>query len=176
MAGRKDERTVTVETASGPVRVHADSLIALVSDPSNLDRERLDRIDRGVMAWSLGKFADLLWMVVPESREMIVELACRELKDSLRMGAFLTPVSAYSLANSLYVELVRPALDDLPAENDVLRRVLGVVRRTLVEDDTDYHWDALNIELLRPLVVDGGDEVLSALDPQLAEIYRKRSR
>ena len=126
------------------------------------------------MAWSLGKFADLLWMVVPETREIIAELACEELKNSLRMAAFLTPVSAYSLASSLHLELVRPALDDLPAQNDVLRRLLGVVRRTLVEDDTDYHWDALNIELLRPLVVDGWEDVLSALDPQLVEIYRKR--
>ena len=168
-----DQEWLTLKGRWGRLDVPANSLAAMALDPRKLEHERIERIERGSMPWSLGKFADLMWMVVPESRPIISDLARKELDHAVHCDEFLQPIRDTPLADSLYTDLLLPALNDVSAQEDMLRRCLKVFLRLIVEADSSYYWEVLELEVLRPLESKGGGALLAKLDPTLAEIRKQ---
>ena len=137
--------------------------------------EDIGRRERGVMAWSLGEFADLLWIVVPEFRGPIVELACKELNEGREYDRLLTPISDYDLATELYFRVLVPALEDLPAQRDIIGRCLGVMNRLMqAEERGRYYWNTFNVEIFGPLIGRGWSAALSVIDSELMNMVQRR--
>lgn len=172
MSNEKRDTWVTIKTESGEVRVHAGSLIALASDW--IQQDEIKQLEQGRMAWSLGEFPDLLWMIVPEARSLIVELACEKLRDAHRQDRLLGPISDYALANDLYREILVPALTDLPTQRHLVARCLTVIRHLIMMRDENHYWDLFNIEVLYPLMSAGWTDALSSIDKELLDMARER--
>lgn len=120
MAGSEDE--VEVWIGDDPVRVGRNSVIhALFEDaaPKPLARR---------MRWSLGMPADLIWMLVPESRPLLAELAVGQLETAVELGRELFPVDDTEAVLKFWGRLAEPALKGLPGTRADAERYCALIR------------------------------------------------
>jgi len=164
---RASAETVTVKTWWGQFQVPAAGFAAQFVDPARLAREQAELVESGSMRLSIGKFPDLLWMLVPEARDIVAEAVKEELDDALRHGRFLMGLSDYALADTLRDDLVVPAMLDVESNRDLLVRVLAVLRRLILGESGSYFWELFDHEVVRRLEGQGHRVALDGLDPAL---------
>ncbi|MFE0024188.1 hypothetical protein [Amycolatopsis sp. NPDC059021] len=176
-SGLGDENDMaTITTPWGSYRVPKGGFLASAVDLDNVEQDRREQIDRGIMKWSISRFADLLWMVVPEARQGIFEEMASDITRAISHDSFLLPISDTALADMLYREHLLPGLRDLPAQQDLVIRCLYVLRRVMTEEPGassigGTYWDIFNVEIMHPLDVNGFGKVIDKLDPELGK-YR----
>ncbi|WP_020388302.1 hypothetical protein [Kribbella catacumbae] len=157
------------------IRVGPNSPAAYALDPAQWEREDAERVSTGRMQWSLGsELADLLWMVVPESRSALAAQAGKELAAAAQHHRFLTPASYGELADLTCASVLVPALAE--GQRDVVVRALAVLRRVISEVEGDFRWEAIDDRVIRMLEKAGHGEVLAVIDPELMELVRETRR
>ncbi|WP_143229826.1 hypothetical protein [Actinophytocola xanthii] len=167
----KEMKTIT--TPWGSYQVPASGFFASVYDPTSMERAHLEQIERGSMGLSLGKFPDLLWMIVPESRPIIAELVRKELDESIKYNLHLGKVSNFELAYGIYVELLGPALKNISRSHDLAVRCLAVIQRTLVEANEIADGDPLVLEIMNRVEAEELLGLVNDLTPDLVALYRR---
>ncbi|OLF12555.1 hypothetical protein BU204_29055 [Actinophytocola xanthii] len=125
------------------------------------------------MDLSLGKFQDLLWMLVPESRTMIAEILREELDDAIEYDLHLNRSNNYALAFAVYDKLIRPVLANISEHRDLLIRCFVVIQRIIAEGNPAYDRDPVVMEILNRLDAAGQLETVNYLAPDLIALYRR---
>lgn len=74
------------------------------------------------MRWSLGKFGDLLWMMLPEARGAIVARLVTELTRAAKRDSDLSGLLDLQLADDVVEPLLLSALSDLPTSRGLAER------------------------------------------------------
>lgn len=115
------------------------------------DEEPVGPLETGRMAWSLGRVADLFWLLVPESRPIIVTLAKDALTSALRLEVPLYPLNDSDVAHFLMDDVLEPALEDVKGHRDLFSRVLEVITRLVFDERTRDTWIVFDLAILTPL-------------------------
>lgn len=114
------------------VPVRHNSLIAAAFE----DDEELPAARR--MEWSLGALADLLWLLLPESRPFLISLVGRELEQAAENDRELSQMLSHEVARAAFWEpLLEPALVGLPEGRESAARYCEFVRIAYEFDDRD---------------------------------------
>ena len=80
------------------------------------------------MAWSLGMPADLMWMVLPESRPMLTRMVAKEFERAMDIGGELFGITDAEAVEEFWAQLFEPAFRDFPASRDVVARYCEFTR------------------------------------------------
>ncbi|MEU5696745.1 hypothetical protein [Actinosynnema sp. NPDC020468] len=172
MSADDESEFIEVEVWWGSYRVPRNSLMGKSLASWDPEADRREQVESGRMTWSLGRLADLLWMLVPESREFIVEAAEDRLGAALRSGSFLLPVGEWSMAVRMNTHLIERQVSAESPDLDLLTRCLGVIRRLIVEDTGDFFWDMFEMEVFSRLGTGEHLRLVERLDPELARVRR----
>lgn len=173
----EDPDLVTINAPWGSYQTHRGSLVAMVMNPERLEREQAELIERGRMAWSLeSELADLLWMLVPEARPLLADLATKELADGVRYDRPLRPVTQARIADALYLDLLLPAMSNIAERRDMVLRCLAVLHRIVVEDNGGFRWEIVDERIMRSLERKGFRDLLTEIHPEfMALVHRTRT-
>lgn len=131
------------------------------------------------MQWSLGVLADLLWLLLPESRSALIGLVHGELDEAAEYDRELQWLRTFPVAREAFWEpLFEPALREFPASRSTVGRYCEFVRVAWKLEDRDR--DALR-EVLADVVLDeltGSpyEAIIESVDPELYALVNNRSR
>lgn len=174
MKSDKDPDLVTINAVWGSYQVHRDSLVAMALNSEQISREDAAIIERGRMAWSLGtELADLLWMLVPEMRPVLVDLFTNELADGLRYDRFLVPVGHAAVCDALYSDLLLPAISEGVSSRDLVHRCLAVLYRIVIDANGDYRWEAVDRHIVRMLEAEGFRDLIAEIHPEFMDLVHR---
>jgi hypothetical protein len=146
------------------VPVRRNSLIATAFE----DGEELPAARR--MEWSLGALADLLWLLLPESRPFLIALVKQELERAAENGRELSRVLSHEVARAAFWEpLFEPALVCLPEERESAVRYCEFARIAYEFDDRDRDLirEVLDDEVLEPIISSAHLWAVEEIDPSL---------
>lgn len=116
-----DDR-VEVWIGDGPVEVGRNSVMhALFEGAAPKPAARR-------MRWSLGMPADLIWMLVPESRPLLAELAAGQFETAVELGRELHPVDDTEAVLKFWARLAEPALKGFPDTRADAERYCAFIR------------------------------------------------
>ncbi|MFB9907812.1 hypothetical protein [Allokutzneria oryzae] len=170
--GRDDpEEWVVREWEGDEIPVRAGGFLDnMISGPDDNSYEK--QLERGTMSWSLGDLGDILWMMVPELRPVISELAREEFEKAITYNRYLHELSRAELCDAVSAILLR-SLRDLPVWRDTAVRCLTAMRRVIKDTGDDYR-DTFANEIMNPVTFAGLWPALAELDPELIDVMRER--
>ncbi|NKE61039.1 hypothetical protein FXN61_31355 [Lentzea sp. PSKA42] len=127
------------------------------------------------MSWSLGLLGDFLWRNLPECRPFFAERLKHEIDEAIEQDRELHAVWPLEIAcDVLWYPLIRPALDADPMDEELVARLLRIVREAWALEpppweDTRY---GLRVYVLENLDVPEHISVVERLDPVLHQVIR----
>lgn len=168
MSGGEYEEVASFEGRSGSVGPTGLGDEAL--DPRRVPAEELTQLQEGRMQWSLGFAGDLLWMLIPEMRPALAEIAIDEINDAVEAGRFLQSLPVYQIISRFQAEALRIALDDYPDSCDLLARCCIFLNRILDSNlsSAEFVRDALFYRVISDISVSVDLPIIAQHDGELA--------